>query len=104
MMCPKCGGRPFRAQTRYGLRISCCGMWAWGEHPMADAETHEARKKAHAAFDPIWRDKLMSRGRAYKLLAEEMGMTRDQCHMKLMTADQASLVPDIAAKIKDQLK
>ena len=104
MTCPKCGGTPKRTKTRYGPRLDCCGLWAWGEHPLADAATHDARKKAHAAFDPIWRDGHMSRGKAYKMLAEEMGLSRDDCHMKLMTAEQASLVPGIATKIKEKLK
>jgi hypothetical protein len=45
----------------------------------------------------------MSRGEAYKMLAQEMGLTRDQCHMKLMTAEQAIRVPAIAGNIKERL-
>lgn len=101
--CPTCGGVPARTETRYGLRLDCCGLWAWGEHPLADRETHEARKAAHAAFDPLWKSGLLKRGYAYKLLAEAMGMTRDECHMKLMTAEQAQRVPAIAARIAENL-
>ena len=104
IMCPKCGLKPVKTMTRFGQRLDCCGLWAWGDHPLADRETHEARKAAHAAFDPIWRNGLMSRGKAYKMLAQEMGLTREQCHMKLMTAEQAIRVPTIAGNIKEQSK
>ena len=101
--CPTCGNAPKRTDTRYGLRLGCCGLWAWGEHPLADAATHEARKAAHAAFDTLWKERLIKRGHAYKLLAEAMGMTRDECHMKLMTAEQARRVPAIAARMREEL-
>jgi hypothetical protein len=98
--CPKCGDKPTRTETRYGPRLDCCGLWAWGDHPLADMETHEARKAAHAAFDTLWKFGTISRGHAYKLLAEAMGLSRDDCHMKLMTAEQAQRVPAIAAQIR----
>lgn len=101
--CPTCGEKPVQTMTRFGPRMDCCGLWAWGSHPLADRETHEARKAAHAAFDPIWQFGIASRGHAYKLLAEAMGLSRDDCHMKLMTADQARRVPAIAASIRADL-
>lgn len=101
--CPKCDGQPVQTETRFGLRLDCCGLWAWGSHPLADRETHEARKAAHAAFDPIWKGGLASRGHAYGLLAEAMGLSREQCHMKLMTAEQAQRVPAIADDIRKAL-
>lgn len=101
-LCPKCGHRPDRNMTRYGPRLDCCGLWAWGDHPLADAETHDARKAAHAAFDVLWKSGLIQRGHAYKLLSEAMGMTRNECHMKLMTAEQAKRVPAIAAQLRKE--
>ena len=101
--CPKCGEEPVCTDTKFGLRLDCCGLWAWGNHPLVDRETHEARKAAHAAFDPIWRSGMTGRGHAYKLLAEAMGLSKDDCHMKRMTAQQAQRVPAIAEKIRQQL-
>lgn len=92
-----------QTETRFGTRLDCCGLWAWGNHPLADQETHEARKAAHAAFDPIWHFGMASRGHAYQLLAEAMGLSREQCHMKLMTAEQARRVPAIAAEIRRRI-
>ena len=101
--CPKCGEKPVRTETRFGTRLDCCGLWAWGNHPLVDQETHEARKAAHAAFDPIWHFGMASRGEAYAMLAAAMGMTTKECHMKLMTAEQARRVPSIAAEIRKEL-
>ena len=98
--CPRCGEKPIRTDTKFGLRLDCCGLWAWGDHPLADRETHEARKTAHAAFDPIWKSGGLGRGEAYGLLAEAMGMTAKECHMKLMNAEQARKVPAIAAALE----
>lgn len=39
----------------------------------ANKELREARMRAHAAFDPIWRYGKMSRREAYKWLAEAVG-------------------------------
>lgn len=69
----------------------------------ADAATRKARSRAHAAFDPLWKAKIrksgmkkhQARGKAYKWLAEQMGMTRDDCHIGMMTAEQADRVADI---------
>lgn len=40
---------------------------------MADKETMEARKTAHAAFDPLWKSGDMTRKEAYQLLSKKMG-------------------------------
>ena len=98
ILCPKCGSAPSRSITRFGLRLDCCGLWAWGDNPLADRETHEARKAAHAAFDPLWQSGKMSRSKAYSMLASIMGMTKEECHMKLITAEQARQVPGIVVQ------
>ena len=103
IQCPRCGNPPRRNETRYGLRLDCCGLWAWGEHPLVDRQTHEARRAAHEAFDPIWKEGWMRRNDAYKMLARELNMTRDECHMKLMSEAQAKRVPAIAAMLMENL-
>jgi hypothetical protein len=56
--------------------------------------TRKARLGAHDAFDRLWRgkDAPMRRGDAYRWLAEAMNMTRDECHIGMMTAEQAGKV------------
>ena len=43
--CPKCGNLAWETGTKYGIRSECCGMWSWHRAPLADAATHELRKK-----------------------------------------------------------
>ena len=40
-----------------------------------------SRMAAHAAFDPIWKEGHMPRRDAYGWLAEQLGITRGECHM-----------------------
>ena len=41
------------------------------------------RSRAHYAFDPLWKSGEMSRNAAYRWLAGELGITRDECHMSM---------------------
>jgi len=40
---------------------------------LANKETREARKKAHAVFDPLWVSGRMSRKKAYRFLSDSFG-------------------------------
>lgn len=101
--CPKCGGKAAETKTRFGLRYDCCGLWSWGRHPLADQRTHKARKAAHAAFDPIWKSGLISRGAAYQILASKMRISPQDCHMKKMDAETAEKVPALASVIRKEV-
>lgn len=48
---------------------------------LANLRTREARKQAHAAFDPIWRNKEMTRTQAYKWLSKQIGCNFKDCHI-----------------------
>lgn len=102
-ICPKCGAQAIRQTTRYGDRYACCGLWAWGKHPLADAATHAARNAAHAAFDPLWKTGIMNRSFAYAKLAEGLGIDARDCHMKLMGAEMARRVPAIAQRLRAEM-
>jgi 2-hydroxychromene-2-carboxylate isomerase len=69
-----------------------------------DAETHAARQYAHRVFDSLWQNGIVGRSRAYALLAEELGLTPDQCHMKLIDKETAQRVPAAAHEIGKRLK
>lgn len=67
----------------YGLVYLCESFDAYvGVHKgtkrplgiLANKETREARKKAHAKFDPIWLSGLASRKTAYKELARRLNV------------------------------
>jgi hypothetical protein len=99
VICPVCAGRARTVDTQYGFRHSCCGLWSWDYAPLVDEETHEARKAAHAAFDPLWRKHGFSRSQAYSLLAAKLGIKRKKCHMKVMSSAVARRVPGAVAEI-----
>jgi hypothetical protein len=49
---------------------------------LANAATREARKKAKAAFNPLWQGKRMSRTEAYQWLASALGIANvEECHI-----------------------
>lgn len=54
--------------------------------------TRKARSAAHAAFDPLWKRKTMSRHLAYKWLAEQLGIDPADCHIGMMTEATARRV------------
>lgn len=99
--CPKCQAAAQKSVTRYGVRYDCCGMWAWGNHPLADAATHDARRRAHEAFDVLWRGRKakLRRGQAYRRLQVELGLSEPDCHMKVMDLETALRVPAAAERI-----
>lgn len=60
------------------------GVHAGTAHPLgtlADQKTKDARKEAHAAFDPLWKSEKMKRGEAYKWLADKLDIDRYRCHI-----------------------
>lgn len=54
---------------------------------IANAELREWRKRAHAAFDPVWKDGTMNRHAAYKWLAMQLKIERDECHIGMFNVD-----------------
>lgn len=80
-----------------------CGCGAFvGCHPgsstalgaPAGKATKRARMDAHAAFDPIWKGKAMSRSAAYAWLAEALSIKPADCHISHMDAVTARRVVD----------
>lgn len=100
VLCPRCRNNARKLATPHGLKVECCGLWAWGEHPLADAATHAARRGAHAAFDRLWKGGPLSRSEAYRRLSEALGLSREECHMKLMDAATAQRVIEISPKLR----
>ena len=95
-ICPVCQQPAKITATKYGPLSQCCGMRSWDLKPLAAPNTLAARVRAHAAFDPLWKDGRMSRGEAYRRLAIAMNMTLEQCHISLMGEREADRVVEIA--------
>ena len=98
--CPTCGHPSLATRTRWGVRYDHCGLWAWGNYPLVDEATHDARRAAHKAFDRTWMFNQMDRREAYRQLALLMGLEPRDCHMKVMTKEQAEKVLTLVGEIK----
>jgi hypothetical protein len=59
-----------------------------GRKAEAGSPLARARLAAHKAFDTKWQSGGMTRSAAYRWLAKEMGMTRDECHMFQMLEEE----------------
>ena len=59
---------------------------------LANAELRLAKGRAHAAFDPLWKDGEMSRHRAYRWLAKQIGIAPDDCHIGMFDLEQCRAV------------
>ena len=101
--------RPDLADKKF-YNCSPCGAWV-GCHDgtetplgrLANAELRRAKGAAHAAFDPFWRAKIRrdgvskkeARGLAYKWLAGQLGISREDCHIGMMGPETCRLVVKI---------
>ena len=66
-----------------------------GAHPdgtplgrLANAELREARSRAHALFDPMWKSGRMRRDEAYAWLSGATGIESKACHIGMMDIEQ----------------
>ncbi len=116
--CPYCGRRAdfLESSARlygrdYGPVYACLPCRAWvGCHDgttnplgtMADEHLRGMRRRAHEAFDPIWRLNAMSRRSAHKWLADQIGVEARDCHIAMMDADQCHLVEAVAMRWREE--
>lgn len=58
----------------------------------ADKETRDARVKAHAAFDTLWKTNLMKRTDAYRWVRKAMDLPADKAHISMFSKAQCALL------------
>lgn len=96
-----------------------CGAYV-GCHPgttkplgrPAGVVTRRARIEAHAAFDALWRRKVIrdgcskskARKAGYAWLAEQLAMEKRDCHISLMDAATARRVVEVCRNLKGETK
>lgn len=93
--CEPCGA--YVGCHKKGARVG--GVVSDGTLPLgrlANAELRRAKSEAHAAFDPIWKSGRMRRGKAYRWLANRMGIEVDACHIGMMDVADCRRVAAIA--------
>jgi hypothetical protein len=99
----------------YGMIYACLPCQAWvGVHKgtdralgrLANSELRELKKAAHSWFDPLWRKKVeqgfpkqKARGKAYKWLAQQMGIEPKDCHIGMFDENSCRLVIEICSKV-----
>lgn len=112
MKCPNCGARMVpRVRREDQSPFWGCEKWptcktTHGAHPDGSPlgvpgtmEVKQARIRAHAAFDQLWKDGRMHRNGAYALLARKMGITRGQCHIGAFDVEQCEIVVTIVQEL-----
>lgn len=111
IQCPYCGG-PAHCVTGavlYGNRFDLLDKKFWrckpcgahvGCHPgtaiplgrLANKQLRKAKMAAHAAFDPLWKSREMTRSQAYAWLADALGISPANCHIGMFDVDGCNAV------------
>lgn len=104
-LCPEHVKSLVATKTKYGTRNSCpvagCTVACWdgSTSTPADEETRQARMDAHNAFDRLWKSGAFSRKKAYRKLAEFMGLKAEKTHIGLFNKYQARAVIEFCKEI-----
>ena len=98
--CGECGAPMVMKTSRFGKFLGCRQFpTCKGTHsvhqdtgqPMgtpADKATKEARIKAHASFDTLWKSGVLTRQQAYKWMRQTMGLDGKTGHIGAFTKEQ----------------
>lgn len=106
MQCPEHKKELIGKKTRYGIRFSCpvhgCSVVCWGGKTSTPAnyETRQARRKAHDAFDLLWKSGRYERGELYQLLSDFMGLPKSLTHIGYFDKRQCRVVHKFIEMLK----
>lgn len=64
---------------------------------LANAELREWKKKAHAAFDPLWENGKYTRKKAYRILADKLG--EEEVHIGESDVDKCKKIIEICNQL-----
>ncbi len=114
--CPYCNGKAVLVhssvvypRSNYGNLWVCAhypecdayvGCHKGGDVPLgrlANAELREAKKRAHAAFDPWWQKGGLNRSTAYEWLAQRLYISEADCHIGKFDVAQCERVCEVMA-------
>ena len=98
--------RPDLHALRFWACVACdayVGCHRGTERPLgrlANLELRQAKMRAHAAFDPLWRARDRSqrpktRSEAYAWLARQLGIERERCHIGEMDVEMCERVVEV---------
>lgn len=103
----------------YGMVYYCkpCDAWV-GVHKgtdkalgrLANSDLREAKKEAHFYFDQLWKAKIemgftkgSARGKAYKWLSKQLGITGEETHVGWMDVELCKKVVEICKPYVEKL-
>ncbi len=118
---PDLAYRPFWACARYPACDAYVGCHPGTENPLgrlADKELRRWKRRAHAAFDPLWQRKLeerraergpeyrkhYARGSGYRWLAEQLGIPFEDCHIGMFDVETCRRVVDLCEPYRKRLR
>jgi len=92
--CSKCGQELSLTHGPFGPFLQCrgypqcditqgCDRRGNPLGAQSDAPTRDARKSAHRVFDVLWKHGRMTRTEAYAWLADQLGLSQEQTHIRL---------------------
>lgn len=93
-VCPKCHKQVRGERVTFGSNTThvheCCGLKSYAFKPLADQATLDLRVQAHELFDAMWKSapkmqRKMERNRLYGVLADRLGVDRNEAHFSCMT-------------------
>lgn len=67
---------------------------------LANRELRELRMEAHYVFDRLWKDRVMSRGGAYRWLAHRLGIGMGDCHIGMFDKDRCLLAISLCSSFR----
>lgn len=124
-ICPYCGKNTEFVDSEevygksYGMIYLCRDCKAWvGVHKgtknalgrLANSELRDAKKEAHFYFDKLWKAKIESgvrkkvaRGKAYKWLSQQLGISKEETHIGWFDVSQCIEVVKICRPIVERL-
>lgn len=79
---------------------------------LADPALRQAKIKAHAAFDPLWKAKIITTGcrkrearnLAYKWLSAALGIARQDCHIGMFDAETCARVVELCSPYRNAVR
>jgi ssDNA-binding Zn-finger/Zn-ribbon topoisomerase 1 len=109
VLCGECQAPMALRTSRFGKFWGCTRFpdckGTHGAHPdgrplglPANAETKEARMRAHRAFDGLWMNQGWTRRQGYQWLQNALGLKPDEAHIANFTVEQCErLIKEVCA-------
>ncbi len=85
-------------------RVSCKKGTTEPLGTFAKSKLRNMRKNAHKNLDSIWKSGLATRTETYELLASELGIKKEDCHISLFDESRCEQAIEKAQEIKFKLK